>query len=81
MGGNQTAHGHLTHATALPAHDPTDLGDPAPDGHPAITAARIPKKHPEPAGTRDQSSRGGSMMTYRPKVKKSGDWAHPTFRG
>ncbi|GGZ81526.1 hypothetical protein GCM10010389_19100 [Streptomyces echinoruber] len=49
MDRDRTAHGHLTRTTTLPAHDPKDLGDPAPDGHPAITAARIPKKHPEPA--------------------------------
>lgn len=42
--GHSTAPGDLTRATTLPAHDMKDLGDPAPDGHPAITAGRTPKK-------------------------------------
>ncbi|MCC5577267.1 hypothetical protein IMZ11_16705 [Microtetraspora sp. AC03309] len=37
---DRAAHAQLTRATALPAHDPKDIGEPAPDGHPAHRAAR-----------------------------------------
>jgi len=59
--GNWAARERLTRTTALPAHAPKDIGDPAPDGHPAITAAHV--KHQEPPYTRDQKSRRGPRLT------------------
>lgn len=61
VGRDRPAHAHLNHVMQLPAHDPKDLGDPAPDapGH-----HRCP--HPE------ETPRSQKMMAH---ARSSREWA------